>query len=69
MKVSLTSKTLKGKNKLQRDGNTFEVLCQKVPVFDKELHFCLQNINNKNHIRWIKSINDVDFELTILEEE
>jgi hypothetical protein len=69
MKLKLVGKNRKAKNKLQRDGDVFVVLFEAIPIFDKDkcLHFCLENANEKNHLRWVKIENDEDFDYTIVE--
>lgn len=59
----LKGKTQKGKNVIQRDGNTWIVVrsSASLPCFNGDSGFLIQPIDCPEKARWIREKNDVDF--------
>lgn len=60
----LKGKTQKGKNVVQRDGAVWVVVrsSASLPCFNGDSGFLVQPIDNPEKSRWIREVNDTDFE-------
>ena len=71
MIIHLKGRTQKGKNRIQENGERWEVIEERLnvlfsPEYGPWILIC--PVDSKKNIRWIKEKNDSDFEIVKIEE-